>query len=166
MPLSASLFSPRPDLPSSSSRYAATVSTLACATAADCFALLTDFESYPHWSSPVRRCEVMARARDGLPRHVQFEIEVARRRIQYRLAFHYTPPVRASWSMIDGDVRSITGAYQFEETAGGVIVSCTQVIDLGFWIPEIIRRPLEQRALRRSVEEFRVAAETRASGWA
>lgn len=166
MPLSVSLFTPRLDPPLVGTRYAATVSTVACATPDDCFAVLIDFDSYPRWASAVRRSEVVARSREGLPRHVQFEIEVARRRFRYRLAFHYVPPVRASWSMIDGDLASINGAYQFEETAGGVVVSCTQAIDVGFWIPELIRRPLEQRALRRSVDEFRAAAETRASGWA
>lgn len=166
MPLSAPLFSPRPDPLLAGTRYAATVSTVACATPADCFAVLTDFEAYPRWASAVRRCEVVARGSGGIGRHVQFELEIARRRIRYRLAFHYVPPGRASWSMIDGDLAGITGSYQFEETIGGVVVSCTQAIDVGFWIPELIRRPLEQRALRRSVDEFRVAAETRASGWA
>lgn len=166
MPLSAPLFSPRLDPPPVGTRYAATVSTVACATPADCFAVLTDFESYPRWASAVRRCEVVARSSGGLARHVQFELEIVRRRIHYRLAFHYVPPVRASWSMIDGDLAAITGAFQFEESAAGVVVSCTQAVDVGFWIPEIIRRPLEQRALRRSVEEFRLAVETRAGGWA
>ena len=165
MPLSA-LFSWRFDPRLAGIRYAGTVSTLACATPADCFALLTDFHAYPRWASAVRRCQVVARSGDGLARDVWFEIEIARRLLRYRLAFHYVPPVRASWSMIDGDLAAITGAYQFEETAGGVVVSCSLAVDVGFWIPERLRRPLEQCALRRSVDEFRAAVETRPSGWA
>jgi hypothetical protein len=166
MPLSAPLLHPRLIPPPANPRYAATVSLLARATEVDCFAVLTDFDSYPRWSSLVKRCEVAARSRDGLARHVDFELEIARRRIRYRLAFHYVPPRRASWALIGGDVAGIAGSYHFEQAAGGVVVSCTQAVDVGFWIPELIRRPLEQRALRRSVEEFRAAVETHASGWA
>ena len=166
MALSAPPFSLRLDPPLAVTRYAATVSTAACATVDACFAVLTDFDAYPRWASAVRHCQVVARSRDRLPSQVQFEIEIARRRFRYRLAFHYVPPVRATWSMIDGDLAAITGAYQFEESPGGVVVSCTIAVDVGFWIPELVRRPLEQCALRDSVDEFRAAVETRASGWA
>lgn len=166
MPLSVPLFSLRLDPPLAVTRYAATVSAAAHATVDACFAVLIDFDSYPRWASAVRRCQVVARSRDGLPSQVEFEIEIARRRFRYRLAFHYVPPVRATWSMIDGDLAAINGAYQFEEAAAGVVVSCTMAVDVGFWIPELVRRPLEQCALQSSVDEFRAAVETRASGWA
>jgi hypothetical protein len=165
MSLSAPVLSPRLESPATP-RYRATVSLLVQATPADCFEVLTDFDAYPRWSSAVKSCQVAARGKDGLARHVDFELEIARRRIRYTLGFQYAAPTGARWFMIEGDLAGIVGSYQFADTGVGVMVSCSQAVDVGFWIPELIRRPLEQRSLRRSVEEFGRAVETRAGGWA
>ena len=46
-------------------------------------------------------------------------------------------------------------------TGDGTEATCSQSVDVGFWIPGPIRRMAEAKALRDSVEEFRKAVETR-----
>ena len=65
--------------------------------------------------------------------------------------------------MTEGDLTDIEGAYRFEEAANGTTATCSQAIDLGFWLPGFLRSTIEAKALRDSVEEFRAAVEARAA---
>jgi hypothetical protein len=127
----------------------------------DCFAVLTDFEKYPDWSGPVKECRVLDRHPDGLPRRVAFTLDMTLKTIRYVLEYSYERPRRARWKLVEGDIKDVQGSYEFETDAGSTKATCTQSIDLGFWVPGPIRRPFEQKALRDSVEEFRRAVESR-----
>ncbi len=129
----------------------------------ECFALLTDFEAYPSWSSPVQECRVLDRHPDGLPRRVAFTLDMTLKTIRYELEYTYEPPHTAHWRLVESpDVKNVEGSYRFEKTGGQTRATCTQAIDIGFWVPGPILRPLEQKALRDSVEEFKKAVEGRA----
>ena len=127
----------------------------------DCFAVLTDFAAYPTWAGPVTECEVLDRYPDGLPRRVSFALDMTVKTLRYVLEYSYDPPHGARWHLVEGDVKSVEGTYRFEPAGAQTNATCTQAIDVGFWVPGPIRRPLEQKALRDSVEEFRRAVETR-----
>ncbi|TMA78891.1 MAG: hypothetical protein E6J77_20500, partial [Deltaproteobacteria bacterium] len=43
---------------------------------ADCFAVLTEFEAYPEWSGPIKKCLVLERHPDRLARTVAFELDM------------------------------------------------------------------------------------------
>ena len=58
-------------------------------------------------------------------------------------------------------MKDVEGSYEFAEAGSRTKATCTQAIDIGFWVPGPIRRPFEQKALRDSVEEFKVAVESR-----
>ena len=130
----------------------------------DCFAVLTDFEAYPRWSSPVKECRVVDRYPDGLARRVAFALDMMVKTIRYVLEYTFDPPHGGRWRLVEGDVKGVEGSYRFEKTGDRVKATCTQAIDIGFWVPGPIRRPLEQKALRDSVEEFKKAVEARAGG--
>jgi uncharacterized membrane protein len=138
--------------------YSATVA----GTIEDCFAVLTDFESYPNWSSPIKKCRVLDRHPDGLARRVEFVLDMRIKTIRYVLEYTYERPRGASWHLVEGDVKDVEGSYRFDETPAGVTATCSQAVDLGFWVPGFIRSLAEAKALRDSVEEFRRAVETRA----
>lgn len=132
------------------------------ADAATCFAVITDFSTYPTWSGAVRRTHVHERYPDGLPKRVEMELDIKIRRIRYTLEYRYTPPTHLTWCLVDGDLKAIEGSYDFAEVAPGrTAVTCTQGVDIGFWIPGFLRSIFEQQALRDSVEEFKHAVETR-----
>src|SRR5437763_1641339 len=131
---------------------------------ADCFAVLTDFEAYPEWSSPITECRVLERYPDGLGRRVAFALDMKLKTIRYVLEYTYDPPHGARWRMVDGDVKDVQGSYTFTPADGPTKATCTQAIDIGFWIPGFLRSTFEKKALQDSVEEFRRAVESRGRG--
>jgi hypothetical protein len=145
------------------SEYQQSYSATVAGSAEDCFAVLTNFDDYPRWSGPVTECRVVDRYPDGLPRRVAFALDFTVKTLRYVLEYSYTRPTGASWKLVEGDVKDVQGSYEFRETDGRTHATCSQAIDIGFWVPGPIRRPFEQMALRDSVEEFKKAVETRAT---
>ena len=143
------------------SEYRQTYSTTVAAPVTECFAVLTAFEDYPRWSSPITSCRVLERGPDGLPKRVEFALDMTVKTIRYVLDYTFDPPRGATWKLVEGDVKDVEGSYRFEDTPGGTVATCTQGIDLGFWLPGFIRSGFEKKALRDSVEEFRRAVEAR-----
>jgi ribosome-associated toxin RatA of RatAB toxin-antitoxin module len=135
-------------------------STTIAGTAEDCFAILADFDAYPKWSGPVTECRVIDRHPDGLPRRVAFALDFTIKTLRYTLEYTWERPHRARWKLVEGDVKNVEGSYEFQESNGRTKATCAQAIDIGFWVPGPIRRPFEQKALRDSVEEFKVAVES------
>ena len=129
----------------------------------DCFAVLTDFEAYLDWSGPVTECRVIDRHPDGLPRRVAFSLDMTLKTIRYTLEYTFEPPHGGTWRLVESpDVKNVEGSYRFEAKGTRTKATCSQSIDIGFWVPGPIRRPFEQKALRDSVEEFKKAVEARA----
>ena len=143
------------------SDYSQTYSTKVSGSPADCFAVLVDFEAYPRWSSPIKECRVLERYPDGVARRVEFILDMTIKTIRYVLDYTYEPPHTGRWRLVEGDVSDVQGTYHFEGTKDGTIATCTQAIDLGFWLPGFIRSTFERSALRTSVEEFKKAVEAR-----
>ena len=143
------------------SEYRQSYSTTIAAPLADCFAVLTAFEDYPRWSSPISSCRVLERYPDGLPKHVEFQLDMTVKTIRYVLDYVYDKPHGATWSLVEGDVKDVSGEYRFEEDGDHTTATCSQAIDLGFWLPGFVRSGLEKKALHDSVEEFRQAVEAR-----
>ena len=141
------------------SKYRQSYTTTIACPARECFAVLVDFERYPDWSSPITRCHVLERHPDGLAKRVEFELNMTIKTIRYVLDYAYDPPRGADWHLVEGDLAGVEGSYRFEEGPAGCRTTCTQAIDLGFWVPGFIRSTFEQRALTESVEEFRRAVE-------
>jgi len=143
--------------------FAQSYSALVNGSLEDCFAVLTDFAAYPDWSGPVTECRVVDRHPDGLARRVAFTLDMTLKTLRYVLEYTYEPPHTARWHLVEsGDVKNVEGSYRFEKAGNQVRATCSQSIDLGFWVPGPIRRPFEQKALRDSVEEFKRAVEQRA----
>ena len=143
--------------------YTQSYSTEISSSVDECFKVLVDFEAYPSWSSPIRGCTIIDRHPDGLARRVEFQLDMTIKTIRYVLEYTYESPTTARWRLVEGDVRAVDGTYRLDANGDRTIATCTQSIDLGFWIPGFVRRSFEQRALRESVEEFRKAVEQRQS---
>ena len=145
------------------SDFSQSYSTEVAGSVDDCFAVLTDFDAYPRWSSPVTECRVLDRHPDGLPCRVAFALDMTLKTVRYTLEYTWEPPHTGRWRLVESpDVRDVQGSYHFEKAGGRTKATCSQTIDIGFWVPGPIRRPFEQKALRDSVEEFRKAVESRA----
>jgi len=131
----------------------------------ECFATLVDFDAYPRWSSNVCAAKVLKRNAAGLPVRVEMELDARIKKIRYVLEYRYKKPREATWTLVEGDVQSVTGSYHFRKKSAGVTeATCMQTVDLGFWVPGPLRRAGERTALKQSVEEFKKAVEKRAGG--
>lgn len=142
--------------------YRQTYSTSVAGTPEQCFAVLVDFERYPEWSSPVTSCRILSRGEDGLPKEVAFELDMTLKTLRYTLAYRFDPPHGGDWSLVAGDVSGVEGSYRFTPEGARTTATCTQAIDVGFWVPGFLKRTFEHKALADSVEEFRRAVEARA----
>ena len=129
----------------------------------DCFAVLTDFDAYPEWAGPVTECRVLDRYPDGLARRVAFSMDMTLKTIRYTLEYTWEPPHTGRWRLVEGDIKDVQGSYHFEQAGIRTKATCSQAVDIGFWVPGPIRRPFEQKALRDSVEDFKKAVEARAA---
>lgn len=143
------------------SEYSQSYTATVAGSVEDCFAVLVDFPAYPEWSSPITECRVLERYPDGLARRVAFALDMMIRTVRYTLEYTYDPPRGARWRLVEGDLAGVEGSYRFDPAGDGTEATCSQSVDLGFWIPGPIRRMAEAKALRDSVEEFRKAVETR-----
>lgn len=141
------------------SEYSQTYTTNVAGSVDDCFRVLVEFERYPDWSSPIKVCRVVDRHPDGLPRRVEFQLDMTIKTLRYVLEYEYDRPHGARWHLVEGDVAGVEGEYRFEADGAGARATCTQAIDLGFWVPGFIRKTFEAKALHDSVEEFRAAVE-------
>ena len=141
--------------------YAQTYETRIAATPEQCFAVVTDFERYPEWASPIRSCTVLERYPDGRAKRVAFDLDMTVKVVHYVLEYRYDPPTSLRWKLVEGDVADVEGSYQFTAAGAHTRASCTQALEIGFWIPGFIRSAFEKKALRDSVEEFRQAVEAR-----
>ena len=134
------------------------------APASLCYRAIADFEAYPRWSSPITKINVLDRYPDGFARRVEFFMDMKLRTVRYVLEYAWQPPHRLSWKYAEGDLKDIVGSYLFEPAgADRTNATCSQAVSLGFWVPSLILRPLEQTALRQSVLEFKTEAERRAA---
>ena len=114
------------------------------------------------WSAAICKTEVRDRYPDGLARQVEMELDIKLRKIRYVLEYRYERPTRLTWTLVEGDVKAVTGTYSFEVLKpGNTRMTCTQAIDIGFWIPGFLRGIFERQALKDSVDELKTEIEKR-----
>ncbi len=83
------------------------------ASPARCFAVASDFEAYPQWTSDVKQVTVLERDADGRGTRVEYHVSGLGRRVRYVLDYDFTDaPAAFSWSMVEGDLlRALDGRY-------------------------------------------------------
>jgi ribosome-associated toxin RatA of RatAB toxin-antitoxin module len=142
------------------SEHQQSFTTSIAAPLALCYEAIGNFDAYPQWSSPVTKIAVLDRYPDGKARRVEFEVDMKLRTVRYVLEYTWYPPNRLTWKMTEGDLADIEGSYEFTaEDPKRTTATCSQAISIGFWIPSVILRPIQQTALEHSVLEFKAEAE-------
>ncbi len=135
-------------------------STEVQASLAQCFATITQFDSYPDWFSTVQRTKVLSRHANRLAKRVEFHVDMKLKTVRYVLEYEYEKPARLTWKAVDGDIEAIEGSYDFEKLGPTLTqATCRQAVSLGFWVPGPLRAIIEHQALKQSVLEFKAAAE-------
>lgn len=139
-------------------------STIIEAPIALCYEAIGDFAAYPSWAGPITKTVVLVRDDDDTPRQVEFFLDMKIKTVRYVLAYEWTPPGRLTWTLVEGDLADVVGSYEFTpDGEGRTQATCSQAVSLGFWVPSLIRGPIEQNAVRQSVLEFKAEVERRAA---
>jgi hypothetical protein len=128
-----------------------------------CFDVLVDFAEYPKWFRVIRTATVEAADAAAGKWTVRFELDALLKTITYTLAYESDRPASLRWTMTAGDLKAIEGAYELVELEPGLTeATCTQQLEIGMWVPGLVRRAFERTAIIDSVREFKQAAEERA----
>ncbi len=133
------------------------------ATAAECYAIVTDFEHYSEWAHDVK--EAVVKERDHLDRaiEVEFRASALGRSTHYTLHYDYSDaPDRLAWKLVKGDImRACDGAYVFTPSDGepaSTHVEYQLSIELVVPLPGFVKRRAEVRILN-TVKELKTRAE-------
>lgn len=127
------------------------------APAEDVFAVLTDYERMPEWSSRIRECRVLEAAEDGLSVDVEYAIDAILRTVRYRLRHLYDRPSRIDSQYLSGDFRCFEGDYELRPSGrtGPTHVRFHLRIDPGLRVPGRIARMLNEQVMGRALEDLR-----------
>jgi uncharacterized membrane protein len=128
-----------------------------------CFDTIVDFPFYPEWFTAITEANVLEEDKARCRWTIEYKLNMLVKTISYTLRYEGTRPNALDWKLLSGDVKDVQGSYRFVELEPGVTeATCTQGVDVGFWIPGPLRRGFEKTALVDSVREFKKAAEDRA----
>lgn len=132
------------------------------ASAEEVFEVATDFESYPEWNGAMKKVEVKEQDDEGRATKVFFEVDARLKTVSYTLSYDYSnAPESFSWSLLDGDVKALRGAYSFDEFDDLTEVSYELELDPGFPVPGIFRRQGERELKKAALDELKNRVESR-----
>ncbi len=132
----------------------------------DCFAVATDFASYPEWATDIKHATVLTQDEDGRGGDVTYRAAAMGRSTTYTLRYYYgSNPLRIAWKQLEGDItRKLDGEYEFlptDETGRQTEVTYHLEADLVVPIPGFVKRRAETRIIRTALEDLRRRVEAR-----
>jgi uncharacterized membrane protein len=84
-----------------------------------CYEIAADIEAAPRWQGTLEEVEVLNRDAERRPRVVETVSDAKVKKARAVLRFEYDPPAGIRWEQEEGDTKSLTGAWEFEELDTG-----------------------------------------------
>lgn len=132
------------------------------ATAQELFEVASDFAAYPEWNANIKRVEIKETDANGRATTVWFEVDAKVRTITYTLGYDYSnAPESFSWQLIDGDVKELSGSYEFDEFDDVTEVRYETRIEPGFPIPGFLKRQAEKQIVKGALSDLKKRVESR-----
>ena len=114
------------------------------APAQRCYDIAADWEHAPDWQESLKGVEVLERDGEGRPALVETQSDAKVKRVRARLRASYDPPNAVRWVQEKGDVKSLEGAWTFEDLGGGrTRATYGLVVDPGRVLGMLLRGPAE-----------------------
>jgi ribosome-associated toxin RatA of RatAB toxin-antitoxin module len=111
-----------------------------------CWALVEDVASAPEWQGGLVRMDVLERDEQGRPSVCMTTSDAKLRKVDARVRFRYEAPERLSWTMLEGELQSMNGAWELEDLGDGrTRVTYRLEVDPGP-TPRLLRGPIEAAA--------------------
>lgn len=131
------------------------------AGAQEIFEVAVDFEAYPDWNSEVKSVKVVETDGDGRATQVEWSVDAKIRTVRYTLAYDYSnAPENYSWSLVEGDVKALTGSYTFDEFDEVTDVIYELELDPGFPVPSFLRKQGERQLKKAALEGLKERVES------
>ncbi len=130
------------------------------APAEEIFDVATDFEKYPEWNAAIKRVDIKATDDEGRATEVFYEVDAKVRTVTYTLAYDYSrSPEAFSWDLVDGDVKELSGSYEFDEFDDVTEVRYETRVDPGFPMPGFLKRQAEKQIVKGALADLKKRVE-------
>src|SRR3954471_5317819 len=107
------------------------------------YAVAADVEGSPAWQPEIKEARVVERDGDGQQVVVDMATDAKVRTLSSRLRFRYDEPHGLTWRQERGDLKSVDGAWSFDDLGGGrTRATYSMTVDLGRMLGMVIRGPL------------------------
>lgn len=131
------------------------------ASAGEIFEVVTDFDAYPEWNANIKEVEVRERDAEGRATEVWMRVDAKIRTVEYTLGYDYSQaPESFSWSLIEGDVKELSGSYAFDEFDDVTEVTYETAIDPGFPVPGLLKRQAERQIVKGALSDLKKRVES------
>jgi len=131
------------------------------ATTEEIFEVATDFEAYPEWNANIKNVEVQETDTEGRATVVWYEVDAKIKTLQYVLEYDYSDaPDSFSWSLVEGDVKELSGSYAFDEFDDVTDVTYETSIDPGFKVPGVLKRQGEKQIVKGALQDLKKRVES------
>jgi uncharacterized membrane protein len=109
-----------------------------------CYDIAADIEGAPEWQGTLEGVEVMKRDREGRPLVVDTISDASIKQVKSRLRFSYDPPDGIAWEQEEGEVKWLTGSWEFQDAGEGRTRATYQLrSDPGRILSMLLRGPVE-----------------------
>jgi uncharacterized membrane protein len=109
-----------------------------------CYDIAADIEEAPTWQGTLELVGVVKRDREGRPLVVDTTSNAGIKKVKSRLRFSYDPPDGIAWEQEDGEVKWLTGSWEFEDAGDGLTRATYQLrSDPGRILSLLLRGPVE-----------------------
>jgi ribosome-associated toxin RatA of RatAB toxin-antitoxin module len=131
-------------------------------TAEAIFEVAADYASYPEWQDQVKKVDVLETDEDGYGTVVYYEVDAVLKKLSYTLDYDYSGwPKFFTWTLRDGDLKSLDGKYSFDEFDDVTEVTYEIAIEPGFKIPSVLRRQGERQIVSTALKGLKKRVESR-----
>jgi uncharacterized protein YndB with AHSA1/START domain len=80
-----------------------------------CFEIAADVENSPKWQGTLEEVEILGTDAEGRPEVVETVSDATVKKVHSRLRFAYDPPGGITWEQEKGEVKWLTGSWEFTE---------------------------------------------------
>lgn len=108
-------------------------------------AALLDVEAYPDWQADVKEAEVLERDAEGRPLESEVVQDAQVKKIRVRVRYEHQGADGLSWTMVKGDVKDLSGAYELADAGSGTSVTYRLEVDPGRTLGMLLRGPVVDR---------------------
>src|SRR5215210_1582993 len=120
---------------------------------ADVYAVCADQATAPEWQDGLQELRILKRDGEGRALIGETINDAKVRQVRSRVRFSYDEPRLVAWTQVDGDPKSVEGAWELEDLGDGRTRATYRLeVDPGRVLGMLIRGPVETRLRQIMVE--------------